>query len=54
MRERLGYTQSEFADRMGVRQGTVSRWETGMLTPRGAALKLLEYVAEPLKVRGKL
>jgi transcriptional regulator with XRE-family HTH domain len=29
LRKRLGLTQPEFADRIGVSQGTVSRWEKG-------------------------
>lgn len=29
MRKKLGMTQPEFADRIGVSQGTVSRWEKG-------------------------
>jgi DNA-binding transcriptional regulator YiaG len=29
IRQQLGLSQSAFAERMGVRQATVSRWETG-------------------------
>ena len=33
LRERLGMTMFELADRMGVSVATVSRWETGEAVP---------------------
>jgi putative transcriptional regulator len=46
LRERLGWTQQELADELGVRQQTVSEWETGRYRPRGASARLLRLVAE--------
>ena len=45
LRERLGVTQAEFARRLGIRQQTVSEWETGRYRPRGASITLL-HMAE--------
>ena len=47
LREQLGLTQEQLADRMGVKQATISRYEAGRL-PRGRELKML---AEALNVR---
>ena len=46
LRRHLAVTQSELAEEIGVRQQTVSEWETGQYTPRGASEKLLNMVAE--------
>ena len=46
LRRHLALTQTELADELGVRQQTVSEWETGQYTPRGASEKLLNMVAE--------
>jgi len=46
LRRHLGLTQRELADELGVRQQTVSEWETGMYRPRGASRRLLGLVAE--------
>lgn len=46
LRESLGLTQSSFADELGVRQQTVSEWETGRYEPRGASTRMLEFLAE--------
>lgn len=32
IRRQLGWSQARFAEAMGVKQNTVSRWETGALT----------------------
>jgi DNA-binding transcriptional regulator YiaG len=46
LREHLGATQEELAQRMGTRQQTISEWETGVYRPRGMSERLLHMVAE--------
>lgn len=46
LRRRLGLTQAEMAAALGVRQQTVSEWETGAYRPRGASARMLRLVAE--------
>ena len=46
LRRRLRLSQADFAARLGVRQQTVSEWETGRYAPRGASLTVLRMVAE--------
>lgn len=46
MRRSLGLSQAQFAARLGVRQQTVSEWETGRYRPRGASAKMLSTLAE--------
>lgn len=46
LRTRLGLTQQQLADELGVRQQTVSEWETGLYRPRGASVRMLRHVAE--------
>lgn len=46
LRHALGLTQSAFARELGVRQQTVSEWETGQYLPRGASLRVLSIFAE--------
>ncbi|MCZ2111497.1 MAG: helix-turn-helix domain-containing protein [Dehalococcoidia bacterium] len=46
LREALGMTQAAFAHELGVRQQTVSEWETGRYRPRGASARLLSILAE--------
>jgi DNA-binding transcriptional regulator YiaG len=46
LRTHLALTQHELAAELGVRQQTVSEWETGQYQPRGASAKLLSLVAE--------
>lgn len=46
LRRRLGVTQDQLARRLGVRQQTVSEWETGLYSPRGASVTLLRMVSE--------
>lgn len=45
MRENLGVSQGELARRMGVRQATVSDWETGKQSPSPMARRLLDRIA---------
>jgi transcriptional regulator with XRE-family HTH domain len=42
LRKKLGLTQPEFADRVGVSQGTVSRWEKGAAPTHQHLTKLAE------------
>ena len=42
----LDISQSVFANYLGVRQQTVSEWETGVYRPRGASGTLLSLIAE--------
>ena len=46
LRRHLGLTQQALAEELGVRQQTVSEWETGAYRPRGASARLLGIVAE--------
>jgi DNA-binding transcriptional regulator YiaG len=54
LRQRLGFSQQQFAGELGVRQQTVSEWETGRYTPRGATARLLGIVAERAEQRYRL
>jgi DNA-binding transcriptional regulator YiaG len=45
LRQRLGLSQAAFAEEIGVRQQTVSEWETGMYKPRGASVTILTLLA---------
>ncbi len=46
MRRHAGYSQQQLAEEMGVRQQTISEWETGSYRPRGASATLLSLIAE--------
>lgn len=46
LREHIGLTQQEMAERLGVRQQTISEWENDAYKPRGASVTLLRIVAE--------
>jgi DNA-binding transcriptional regulator YiaG len=46
LRAALGLTQAGFAGELGVRQQTVSEWETGRYLPRGASARVLGMLAE--------
>jgi DNA-binding transcriptional regulator YiaG len=46
LRRHLGLTQQELADELGTRQQTISEWERGLYSPRGASARLLTLVAE--------
>lgn len=45
LRERLGYTQDEFAAYFNVSVGTLRNWEQGRRAPHGPARVLLEVIA---------
>jgi DNA-binding transcriptional regulator YiaG len=46
LRQHLRLTQEKLAGELGIRQQTVSEWETGMYQPRGTSATLLSIVAE--------
>jgi putative transcriptional regulator len=46
LRRHLGLTQTQLAEELGIRQQTISEWETGMYLPRGSSATLLSIVAE--------
>ena len=51
LRQHMGLTQRQLAERLGTRQQTISEWETGMYRPRGASATLLAMVAEQAKFK---
>ncbi len=51
LRQHLGLTQRELADRLGTRQQTISEWETDLYRPRGASATLLSIIAEQAKFK---
>jgi DNA-binding transcriptional regulator YiaG len=53
LRRHMGLTQTELSERLGIRQQTVSEWETGMYRPRGASATLLSMIAEQAKFKYK-
>jgi DNA-binding transcriptional regulator YiaG len=46
LRQHMGLSQAQFADQLGVRQQTISEWETGVYAPSRATRKYLTLVAE--------
>jgi len=46
LRHYMGLTQVEFAETMGIRQQTVSEWETGIYQPNRASAKHLTLIAQ--------
>lgn len=48
LREFAGWSQQQLANRLGVRQQTVSDWELGIHTSRRSMGKLLQMVAEDI------
>jgi DNA-binding transcriptional regulator YiaG len=46
LREHMGLTQIEMAKELGVRQQTISEWETGVYEPKRSTSKYLSLVAE--------
>ena len=45
IRKRLGFTQTELANELGVNQVTVNRWENGKRKPSKLAVRQLERLA---------
>jgi DNA-binding transcriptional regulator YiaG len=46
LREHMGLNQAGLAQELGVRQPTISEWETGMYEPKRSSSKLLTFIAE--------
>lgn len=46
LRHYLGLSQAELADELGMRQQTISDWETNVYTPRRSTSKYLSLIAE--------
>ena len=46
LRQHMEASQGELADELGVRQQTISEWETGVYAPSRATSKHLGLVAE--------
>lgn len=46
LRQCAGISQSDLANLIGVRQQTISEWETDAYRPRGASIRMLNMVAE--------
>jgi len=46
LREFAGWSQQDLADQLGMRQQTISEWETGKYGPRRSSSVLLEFIAE--------
>jgi DNA-binding transcriptional regulator YiaG len=51
LRDHMQLTQTAMSEELGVRQQTVSEWETGLYAPRGASAKLLSILAERAKFK---
>ncbi|ERT07129.1 helix-turn-helix family protein [Lyngbya aestuarii BL J] len=51
LRRHMGLTQAEFAERLGVRQKTVSNWENELYLPPRSTCKHLELLADTVGFR---
>jgi putative transcriptional regulator len=52
LRARLGLTQAQMAERMGVALQTYQQWEHGRRKPRRPTLKLLEILTNEAERKG--
>jgi len=53
LRERLGLTQEQFAQRVGVTYGSVNHWENGKRRPQPFLVRRLLEIKEELDGRKK-
>ncbi len=53
IRQRLGLTQTQLAQELGVSYQSVNRWENGRNMPLPMVLKLLEGILRQMGDRGK-
>lgn len=47
LRQQLGLSQTQFAQKLGVTQGTVSQWENGRIQPE---IEMLVYMASEFDI----
>jgi DNA-binding transcriptional regulator YiaG len=50
IRDRLGWTQTEMAEALGVTRNTVARWERDEVSIREPMARLIKVVAKPGEV----
>jgi len=53
LRQRLGLTQEDFAQKVGVTFGSVNRWENGKRTPQPFLIRRLLEMKEELDAQNK-
>jgi DNA-binding transcriptional regulator YiaG len=53
LRTRLGMTQDELGQRLGVARVTVARWEIGLRRVPELAVRLMQHVAKEVKEEQK-
>jgi len=53
LRTRLGFTQEDLAERLGVRTNTVWRWENGQRHIPEMVVRLVQYVAKEVHAEKK-
>jgi len=46
LREKKDWTQGDLAERLGINQGTVSRWEKSITEPTGLSKKAIDRLLE--------
>ena len=51
-RKKLKLTQAKFGEFVGVDRATVSRWENGLRSPTGSAVKLIDLIRYIFKMEG--
>jgi transcriptional regulator with XRE-family HTH domain len=51
LRIKLGLTQEELGERLGVTRVTVARWEIGLRKVPELAVRLVQYVAKEVRMQ---